>query len=290
MAGNDKAPDQENATDEDDGRDGYFMSARVLTYMLRHSTRAGNPTIPFLVLCTPDVSARKRDRLTRDGATVAVVEKLVQSWVHPKLQRWRDVMAKLRLFELTQWRKICFLDADTLVMEDISGVFQDEATRPQTTQDRGGNATKPDEAALPATYVFASHNDARTWRHDYPLPSAAEYLNSGFFVLAPSTQLFDYYMSVLAIPDRFPPGLPEQNLLNYAHRPEGNMPWQPLWHGWNVNCPNEDDFYGGAKSFHDKYWTGEHPHDTMIKAVWARQRVEMERFYAERDDRDILRR
>lgn len=266
--------------DEDDG---YFLGARVLAYQLLHSPDTGtNNSIPFLVVCTSDVSLRKRRRLTADGATVILVEKLSSDWVQPGSPRWRDVLAKLRLFELTAYSKICFIDADTLVTRRLDGVFYDEATLTQATL-TNPSETLADEAALPRTYMLATHADYWGYDHPYPPDPTSNYLNCGFFVFAPSKQLFAYYMSLLQLPGRFDPGFPEQNLLNYAHRREGNMPWKPLWHGWNVNWPTERDWQQGAASFHAKYWDGDPSHDKVLKSIWREQRAEMEGFYRGRD-------
>lgn len=279
------ATDAESAA-LDDADDGYYLGTRVLAYQLLHSRSASPNTtakIPFLVLCTRDVSRRKRDRLKRDGATIVLVEKLQAEWVHAAVERWVDVLAKLRLFQLTEYNKICFIDADTLVTKPIDGVFYDEATLTQPTLPNA-EQTKPDEAPLPRTYMFATHGDYWSYDHPYPPVTDLNYLNCGFFVFTPSTTLFDYYMSLLSIPGRFDPGFPEQNLLNYAHRREGNMPWKPLWYGWNVNWPTEKDWRGGARSFHAKYWDGDPSHDVVLKGIWERQRAEMEGFYRGRDE------
>lgn len=168
------------------------------------------------------------------------------------LDRWRDVLAKLRLFEMTQYHKILFIDADTLVTGTLDGVFYDEATLTQATL-ANPDETKKDEEVLPRTYMFASHGDLGIdpsggpfWGYEHPWPPVTDlnYLNCGFFVFAPSKVLFEYYVSLLGLEGRFDPGFPEQNLLNYAHRREGNMPWKPLWYGWNANWPSERDWRG----------------------------------------------
>jgi alpha-N-acetylglucosamine transferase len=110
-----------------------------------------------------------------------------------------------------------------------------------------------------------------------------DYLNGGFFVFTPSQALFEYYLSLLGLPGRLDPGFMEQNLLNYAHRRDGNMPWKPLWYGWNVNWPTEKDWWGGARSFHAKYFDDDPEHDPFLKAMWREQRAEMEGFYRGRD-------
>jgi alpha-N-acetylglucosamine transferase len=105
------------------------------------------------------------------------------------------------------------------------------------------------------------------------------YGNAGFFVFTPSQTLFDYYLSLLGLPGRFDPGLMEQNLLNYAHRRHGNMPWRPLWYGLNVNWPTENDWQSGVRSFHAKYSDDDPGHDPFLRAMWREQRAEMEGFY-----------
>jgi alpha-N-acetylglucosamine transferase len=266
-----------------DSDDGYFVGARVLAYQLLHSKSAGtNSSIPFLVICTLDVSKRKRDRLRADGATVILIEKLDPAWVSAASPRWRDVMSKLRLFQLVEYSKICFIDADTLVTAPLDGVFFDESTLTQATLPNPAGI-KDDEAALPRTYMFSTHADYWGYDHAYPPPTNMDYLNCGFFVFTPSLVLFNYYISLLKLPGRFDPGFPEQNLLNYAHRKDGNMPWRPLWYGWNVNWPSEKDWKGGARSFHAKYWDGDPSHDPTLKAIWREQRAEMEGFWRGRE-------
>ena len=258
LAGNaniDTKADEESAETHDED-DGYFLGTRVLAYQLLHSQTAGtNNSIPFIVLCTEDVSKRKRDRLKRDGATIVVVEKLNADWAIPATARWRDVMSKLRLFQLTEYSKILFIDADTLVTKPLDGVFYDEASLTQAT---GTNPAqiKDDEGALPRTYMFSTHGDFWGYDHPYPPDTNLNYLNCGFFVFTPSKVLFDYYTSLLKLPGRFDPGFPEQNLLNYAHRRDGNMPWKPLWYGWNVNWPTEKDWRGKSRVPHDSVVTG----------------------------------
>jgi len=272
--------ESEAINDEDDG---YYLGIRVLAYQLMHSRSAGTKnSIPFVVICTEDVSERKRARLAQDGAIIKVVERLEADWVHPSVERWNDVLAKLRLFAMTEWSKILFIDADHLVTAPLDGVFYDEATMTQSTL-ANPEAIRDDEAALPRTYMLATLGDFFGYDHPYPPPTTSDYLNCGFFVFTPSKVLFEYYLSLLRLPGRFDPGFPEQNLLNYAHRRDGNMPWKPLWYGWNVNWPTERDWRGGARSFHAKYWDGNPGHDPFLKAMWREQRAEMEGFYRGRD-------
>jgi alpha-N-acetylglucosamine transferase len=99
--------------------------------------------------------------------------------------------------------------------------------------------------------------------HPWPPSTDANYLNCGFIVVTSSRVLFDYFVSLLKLPGRSDIGSPEQNLLNYARRREKNMPWKPLWYGWN--WPTEKDWRGAARSFHAKYWDSDPSHDPIWK-------------------------
>lgn len=80
------------------------------------------------------------------------------------------------------------------------------------------------------------------------------YMNAGFFVLHPSKDLFDYYITLLDTPEQFDSAYPEQNLLNCAHRTDGPMPWQDLGPGWNSKGASQSDYEKGLKSIHHKWW------------------------------------
>ncbi|KAF2723058.1 glycosyltransferase family 8 protein, partial [Polychaeton citri CBS 116435] len=260
LAGSSKSND--NTTD--DSQDGYFVGARILIYQLLHAedTRSRS-NIPLIILVTPNVSERKRERMRQDGAIVVPVTTPVGSNVHPAIEGWKDVMAKLHLWELTQFELVAFLDADTILTRPIDGVFDDPATAIQTPLSRP-DKVKSDEAPLPSTYLFAGVPELHK-QHSSPPTLSPEskdypnyyYLNAGFFVTKPSVELYDYYLSLVNLTDRYNPDLPEQNLLNYAHRRDedgGNIPWRPLAAEWNVHYPSAADAQAGVASLHEKWW------------------------------------
>ncbi|KAI7127335.1 nucleotide-diphospho-sugar transferase, partial [Hortaea werneckii] len=200
--------------------------------------------------------------------------------VKTDVSTWQNVMSKLRLWELTEYERICFLDGDTILTDTMDGIFEDAAAAMQESgQDQ--EATQADEAAVPTTYVFAGVPEPKM-KHHYP-PSDEEgdwyninYLNAGFFVLQPSQELLSYYTSLTTLEDRFDPHLPEQNLLNYAHRREGNMPWKQLDSKWNMHYPSMDDLEGGVVSLHEKWWAPVNPDLAPFLLSW---RWRMEGYY-----------
>jgi hypothetical protein len=161
--------------DIDDGPledDKYFIATRILTYQLLHAAETRTTrNYPFIVLVTPDLNEAKRERLRKDGAIVLEVQEFDHGWVETPVYRWSKVLAKLRLWELTQFERICFLDGDSLMQHGIDGVFdgmftlalgyrdqlgfkhtnkrfsspqtQPSASKPQTPSPTKSNPTKP---------------------------------------------------------------------------------------------------------------------------------------------------
>ncbi|KAL9114088.1 MAG: hypothetical protein Q9227_001860 [Pyrenula ochraceoflavens] len=204
--------------DDDDTHDNYFIAVRMLIYQILHApeTRCKNH-IPFVVLVTNEVLERKRERLRKDGAIVKVIEHIHgEGWTHPPAPRWADTLTKLRLWELTEYEKVAFIDGDGILTRPVDGVFEDPATVSMHTGVRP-EALLDDEAPLPSNYSFAAITQVEP-EHEYP-PSEenhgfpnVNYLNAGFMVLQPSIELFNYYLSLTRIPDRFNQDMPEQNL------------------------------------------------------------------------------
>jgi alpha-N-acetylglucosamine transferase len=116
--------------------------------------------------------------------------------------------------------------------------------------------------------------------HPYP-PVPMGYSNAGFFVMSPSLELISYYLSLFNS-TRFDTTYPEQNLLNYAHREDRNMPWGRLNYNWNINLPQTRDAQMGVASVHAKLWTKGNelqPVEPVLQGIWKAKREDMEMFY-----------
>ncbi|KAF2636603.1 nucleotide-diphospho-sugar transferase [Massarina eburnea CBS 473.64] len=268
--------------------DPYFIGVRTLTYQLLHApeTRSNDPSIPFIVLCTDKVPDAQRERLRQDGAIVIIGESIKSTWAKTSVSTWEGIMTKLRLWELTQFERIALLDGDTVLVQPLDGIFADPAIQLQETLlNKTGDALKLDEVPFPETFAFAGVPEMKK-EHGYPPTNENhdfpnfDYLNGGFFVFKPSHEMLEYYLRVLAIPDRFNPDLQEQNLLNYAHRRDGSMPWKQLNNTWNIHYPNFEDLEGGVKSLHDKWWR---PGDERLAKYMQAWRWRMEGFFENQD-------
>lgn len=280
LAPNPKLDNKTLADEEDD----YFIATRVLAYQLLHAPHtATNSHIPFIVLVTPDVAESKVERLRKDGATVKVVERIEQEWMKPGVPRWRDMLSKLRLFELTQYEKVLFLDSDMFIAKRMDGIFTDETTKPLLSKPE---LEKKDEAPVPASYTFAAQTYVDHRRHEYPMPPG-DYFSGGVFLAQPSIELLNYYLSVAQIEDRFNSNAMEQGLLNYAHRKDGPMPWAEVKYIYTTTWPSMKEYKAGAHSLHEKWWDQGIELDPDLRKLWFSAKGEMLEFHEAREDKDI---
>ncbi|KAL2835300.1 nucleotide-diphospho-sugar transferase [Aspergillus cavernicola] len=272
--------------------DPYFMAARLLTYQLLHSpdTRSADD-IPLLVLVTENIPQEQRTVLAQDGATVVPVESITRGWVHPKWERWGGVLAKLNTWNMTEYDKIAFVDADSMLFKPIDGIFTDPSTAIQQTNpshSSKGNEEGKKEEELPSTYLIAGIHDSWVEHNLPPTPGEGtdfyvkdNYMNAGFLILAPSEKMFEYYLRLLDQPSAFDPNYPEQNLLNCAHRVDGRMPWKDIGRKWNKKGAGLSDYEDGLKSVHQKWWVA--MGNEVLDGYVANITAEMKTFFANRD-------
>lgn len=275
-----------NSKASEDSTDYYSIATRMLTYQLLHAeeTRCNDTSIPFLVLVTSTVSQETRTQLVSDGATVVPVEDIpLRWWIRTGVTRWADQFTKLRLFEMVEYDRILFIDADTLLLRPIDGIFNEAnvITPFKTLLDRKNNIRPDEMPLLPSEYMFAARSDnALTGERDHPFPPLpTPVFSAGFWLAAPSRELFAYLLSVMNHYRRFDPHTMEQSLLNYAFRRESSMPWTELDYRWSATWPSSRDVEGGVASLHEKFWsTG----PDELRGKWDEIRMRMEAFYQSR--------
>ncbi len=153
--------------DMDEVEDVYLLGARLLAYQLLHDPQTRSNGIPFVVVVTKTVAQSKIERLQREGAVIVVVEDLVAGWIYtinpdnPLNPRFKDVMTKLRIWELTQFERICLLDGDTVLTDNIDGVFDDPAVKMMINKN-DTRWIKDDEGPQPEEYAIASTAEPST--------------------------------------------------------------------------------------------------------------------------------
>jgi len=267
----------------DDDYDAYFLATRVLAYqLLYHPSTKTNIDVPFVVIVPPHVSESKVKQLEKDGATVIRVSNLNPStnWTTAGDERFVDQFTKLRLFELTQYEQILYIDADTLLTDSLDGVWSEPAavkiSKPKSRT--AADAPIQGEAELPEWYAIAGIPDSDKNAVLSTTTAADANMNGGFFLLRPNEPLFRYYAALLDIPYSFNSRFMEQSLLNFAHRPDGPMPWTSLDVGvWNCNWPSPADLERRCRSLHDKFWAG--GREEPLVAEWWKMVGAMEGYW-----------
>ncbi|KAF2148768.1 glycosyltransferase family 8 protein [Myriangium duriaei CBS 260.36] len=272
--------------DTDYNNNNYYHNIRVLTYQLLHApeTRVRNRDIPFIVMVTDDIVEQARERLRRDGAIVVEVPRLVDAGYKTPKVRWADCMTKLRLWELVDFERVAFIDADTIIASPLDDIFSDPSVEEQPTL-AGADARFPGAGAVPSTYVFAGNSDHRTPHHDIGTTevflTGLGIFRGGFFVIKPDIDLLRYYVSLLQLPDAFYPRALEDSLLNTVHHWNHGMPWQQMNMTFNLRSPlSMSAIEEGGKSVHNKWWEGA-PAD--VKAWLRSWKPRMEEFYKTHD-------
>ncbi|PBP15646.1 glycosyl transferase family 8 protein [Diplocarpon rosae] len=182
---------------------------------------------------------------------------------------------------MVEYERILFIDADTLITRPIDAIFDEMMVRLPAATLFNVTRIKNDEAMLPANYMFGARSDnALTGERDHPYPPIpTKVFSAGFWMAAPSREMFVYLMSVMQHWRRFDPFAMEQSLLNYAFRRDGPMPWLELPPQWSATWPNMRDWDAGVATLHEKWW-GVGPDE--LRAKWNGVRTEMEQFFEAR--------
>jgi glycogenin glucosyltransferase len=160
------------------GGDGYLPGVEALG---RSLVETGSTT-PRVVMVTADVSPAARARLEGEGWQVRPIEPIPCPNTDELLfARFALSFSKLRAFELVEFDKVVFLDADTIVLSQIEELFE-----------------RPSLAAAP----------------DFFMP---DHFNSGVMVLDPSELLYAELIGSLGRLPAYDGG--DQGLLN-SHWPD----------------------------------------------------------------------
>ena len=211
----------------------YTVGVRTLRASLEKS---GTP-YPLVVLVTETIDEATRQELQRDGCLLRDVEPLrpgstVQD--HYANARFAEVWTKLTAWQLTEFERIVFLDADMLVTRNMDELFSLDLADGAIAACHACRCNPNKIASYPASWnpenCFYSHWNGAGHTSSGP-DGVDDYLNGGFLVLSPDRAVFDDMVEQLAGVDdlsRFP--FAEQDFLNeyYLGR------WVPLPYVYNA--------------------------------------------------------
>jgi alpha-N-acetylglucosamine transferase len=150
---------------------------------------------PYLILVTPNITERTRQFLQANGAQVREVEPIEADSI--KASRYRFAYSKLRVYSLTEYKRILFLDLDMLLMNELDELFE-----------------------LPEGFYAVA---------DWAL-NKVNYFNSGLFLANPDAEVFGRMVEALERDSR-DDGFGDQGFLNYWYN--RNCRWIGLgFAGW----------------------------------------------------------
>jgi len=148
------------------GTENFLPGILVLDYSLK----AHNPNAGLIVLVHKNISTGIISFLQENSFALKIIDEIENPYFFETDERGFSCMyTKLRVFELDEYDKIVYLDADMLVCENIESLFD-----------------KPHMSAVVAGALVPENKD---W----------EKLNAGLLVVKPDKQLFDKLVSLITI-------------------------------------------------------------------------------------------
>lgn len=208
----------------------YLVGVQALHKSLLQSQSA----YPLVVMVTDKIQADDRDRLEAAGCLIRVVDPLspqADLQHHYASAQFSEVWTKLRVWQLIEFERLVFLDADMLVLKNMDELFELPLARDNIAACHACRCNPNKVASYPTSWQ--PDNCFYTWQdRGQPAPASLDnYLNGGFLVLTPDETLFRALADrIAAIDDLAAYPFSEQDLLNefFAGR------WQPL--SWIYNA------------------------------------------------------
>lgn len=217
-----------STSQEDKPDDSYFTACRTLVYQLLHHPKTKTKrNIPLLILTPPHAHTRKLDMLTDEGAKVIKVEAMDigdEDWTDKSSgMKASSHFARLRMWEMSQYTRILYIDAATLLMRPIDEIFDEAVVKGNMRAlSKIESSAGFDELGVtaPKEYFMAGVSDTKNSKHEFPPPDE-NWMSPGFYMLKPDTKVYKYLESMVKVPDQFDKHRLMAGLLNHAHRRDG---------------------------------------------------------------------
>ncbi|MFS2223160.1 glycosyltransferase family 8 protein [Pantoea sp. B65] len=197
---------------------------------LHKSLRQSKTRYPLLVMVTENIAPATCAQLKAGGCEVIAVSPLSP---HPELARhyasaqFAEVWTKLRAWQLTDYQRLVFLDADMLVVQNMDELMSVELPENGIAACHACRCNPNRIATYPKSWV--PENCFYSWQdRQRAAPEQLDaYFNAGFLVLTPDAEIFrQLEQRIAAIDDlsRYP--FSEQDLLNeHFNRRWKVLPW-----------------------------------------------------------------
>ncbi|KAI9784021.1 MAG: hypothetical protein M1816_001103 [Peltula sp. TS41687] len=224
-------------------RPSYIPGVVILAYTLRkHGSK-----VPLIILVTDGVSQDHIDLLRAEDVPsgfliVQRVDHLIpRQPVSIVAERFADTWTKLRVFELVEYDKLIFLDADIMVKGEMDSMFDIALPARDWLGSTHACVCNIDHDPWappewnPENCPYTSQKHPEALRHGAPITrqsrSTFHLMNSGVFMFHPSSELWQRVLDFLHTSPLMPTfTFPDQNFLDEFFRYQ----WIALGWQWNA--------------------------------------------------------
>ncbi|UPX10448.1 uncharacterized protein EKO05_0001109 [Ascochyta rabiei] len=251
-------------------KDPYYLAIHSLIYRILWSPRSKTSKHPFIVFVGDFVSPSQRRLLAGAGAIVRELAPLPWNPADPDvLERWKDLFAKLHMWNATDFSRVLFLDADAFPIAPIDAMF--DKTKPGSCIE---SKLQLDDFLMPARepvcepYIFAG----------VPADPHSVFdanVNVGSMVFTPNSKLHQRLLQNYLKFDKYNVKMAEQAFLNWQFGINSAYPPGLLDREYGAFFPNEEE-HKRLRVVHEKIWAAERG---WMKDEWEGTWREMLDFY-----------
>ncbi|OUM68353.1 glycosyltransferase family 8 protein [Piromyces sp. E2] len=188
--------------------DNYYMYTSAIVYRLLHNeeVRIKRKDVDVIVMVTEEVADWKLRGLHRLGAIIKRVNKIVLDSNVGVNPRWINCYTKLRMYEMTEYETIIYLDADLFIKKNIEELFDiaKEEREKSGRQDFFGAVT---DGSIKINF---DHKERKGM------------LNAGLMVLTPELAAYKDLIELTPKRDLYDKRFMEQGLLSYYYADDNN--------------------------------------------------------------------
>ncbi|KAF1840350.1 glycosyltransferase family 8 protein, partial [Cucurbitaria berberidis CBS 394.84] len=255
-------------------KDPYFLAIHSLIYRILWSPQSHTAHYPLVVFVADFVTAEQRALLTGAGAIVRELAPLEWNPNVPGVQkRWKDLFAKLNMWNETEFKRILFLDADAFPLTNIDEMFDLVPMQDCKAEKLVLDDFHTDGSLVCEPYIFAG----------VPQDPPVENINVGSMVFTPSARMHQRLLQNYVKTDRYNCLMAEQAFLNWQFRHDGAFPSTTLERKWGGFFP-QDNEEGALKVVHEKIWVAE---GGWMKREWDERWAEMVKFYESHEFKEL---
>ena len=248
--------------------DPYYLAVHSLIYRILWSQRSKTSRYPFVVFVAEFVSQEQRDLLAGAGAIVRELAPLPWDPTDPGVQdRWKDLFAKLNMWNETLFSRILFLDADAFPLANIDDMFELRKVRSCIESKLQLDDFLPGGDPVCEPYIFAG----------VPADPSSIFdvnINVGSMVFTPNARQHQRLLQNYLKFDKYDVKMAEQAFLNWQFGMHSAYPPDMLEREYGAFFPGEEGEMG-MKVVHEKIWAARGHWKTEWDDTWN----EMLQFY-----------